>query len=147
MYVLGMFFPGLTSYQKPAYPQNQMLQQASNKSPLLKDQCYHLPFGQYFSSKLSVFQHIWTSPSAARIQRSCLVSFPMQMICWFTTEINMNMMTSKRWFQENFKPLASRWMTNVNSKKSSRWMLLGPCWARRDFSQTQTNWKSSLFFL
>lgn len=116
VWMLGMFFPGLTTYQKPVYPQNPMLLQVSDKSPLLQDQCYHLPFGQRFSSELSF---IWTSPSAAWILQSSLASFAMQLICWFTAEINTNMGTGERWFQENFKPLASHWMTNVNSEKAA----------------------------
>lgn len=60
-----MFFPGLTTHQKPVYPQHQMLQQASDKSPLLKDQCYQLPFGQYFSSEM------YFSTSEHFLQSSC----------------------------------------------------------------------------
>jgi len=54
VYMLSMFLSGLTTSQKPVHPPNQMLQQASDKSPLPKDQCYHLPSGQDFSSELSL---------------------------------------------------------------------------------------------
>lgn len=52
-----------------------------------------------------------------RAAGGCLASSAVQMTCWFAAEINFNTTTSRGRLQEDFKPLASHWMTEGSLRK------------------------------